>query len=121
MFAAWVRAIGGKIKGDPRVSAEMTYNTFPWPEEPRPAAKSRVRSAAQDILDARSNNSAPLEVLYDPISMPPKLVAAHRKGDQAVDALYGRGTFDELRRVTRLFEKYQRATESRDLRPAVAS
>lgn len=108
MFAAWVRAVGGRIKGDPRVSAEMTYNTFPWPDEPGPTARNRVAHAAQAILDARAQHpGTALEVLYDPLSMPTDLVNAHRRLDQAVDALYGRGTFDELKRAARLFERYE--------------
>jgi len=31
MFMAWVRAIGGRIKSDHRISAELVYNTFPFP------------------------------------------------------------------------------------------
>jgi hypothetical protein len=110
MFAAWVRAVGGRIKGDPRIGAETTYNTFSWPENAGPTARDRVRTAAQTMLDVRAKpDGVPLEDLYDPLSMPAELVKAHRGIDQAVDALYGRGRFDELSRATRQFELYAKA------------
>lgn len=110
MFAAWVRAVGGRIKGDPRISVEITYNTFSWPERAGSAARTRVREAMQDVLDARDEHAgAPLDALYDPLSTPPLLVKAHRRLDAAVDALYGRGRFDELSRARRQFELYDAA------------
>ena len=110
MFAAWVRAVGGRIKADPRISAEITYNTFPWPEGVGGAAQDRVRTATQAMLDSRANHAGvALEDLYDPLSIPADLVVAQRGIDRAVDALYGRGRFDELKRATRLFELYAKA------------
>lgn len=110
MFAAWVRAVGGRIKGDPRIGAETTYNTFAWPENVGPTARDRVRAAAQVMLDVRADHDdVPLEDLYDALSMPGELVKAQRGIDQAVDALYGRGRFDELGRATRQFELYVKA------------
>lgn len=47
--------------------------------------------------------------LYDPITMPPSLVKAHRDLDRAVDRLYRREGFEtELDRVEFLFGEYQR-------------
>lgn len=110
MFAAWVRAVGGRIKGDPRVSAEVTYNTFSWPSSPSAAARDRVRTATKEMLEARDKHApATLEQLYDPLSMPADLVVAQRRIDQSVDALYGRGKFDELKRSRRQFELYEAA------------
>ena len=46
--------------------------------------------------------------LYDPLTMPPELVQAHRKLDAAVDAAYGKRKFTGDRdRLAFLFELYQ--------------
>jgi len=108
MWMAWVRAVAGRVKSDPRISAELVYNTFPWPDEPSAARRKRVEDAGRAVLEARASHSdATLADLYDPHAMPASLVKAHARLDRAVDALYGRGAFDEIKRLTRLLERYQ--------------
>jgi hypothetical protein len=51
--------------------------------------------------------NATLADLYGLNSMPADLVKAHCELDRAVDALYGRGRFDEVNRIARLLERYQ--------------
>ena len=64
------------------------------------------------ILDARAAHpDATLADLYDPLTMPPDLLAAHRANDRAVMSAYG---FDlkmaESDCVAELFKLYQRLT-----------
>jgi hypothetical protein len=61
-------------------------------------------------LDARARfPDASLADLYDPLSMPPVLLNAHRALDSAVDAAYGRKHFPtEADRVAFLFELYRK-------------
>lgn len=111
MWMAWVRAIGGRLKGDFRVSSEVVYNTFPWPDPPTGPARQRVADAAQTIVDARDarpNNT--LADLYDPLTMPADLVHAHQTLDREVDGLYGRGRFDEIKRLAALLRRYDQLT-----------
>jgi len=108
MWMAWVRSIGGRIKSDYRISAELVYNTFPWPDTPSGPARARVEAAARAVQEARNTHPvATLADLYSPLAMPPNLVAAHRQLDRSVDALYGRGSFDEIKRLARLLERHQ--------------
>ena len=108
MWMAWVRSIGGRIKSDYRISAELVYNTFPWPDTPSGPARARVEAAARAVQAARNAHPvATLADLYSPLAMPPNLVAAHRQLDRSVDALYGRGSFDEIKRLARLLERHQ--------------
>jgi hypothetical protein len=108
MWMAWVRAIGGRIKSDYRISAELVYNTFPWPVTPSGTARERVEDGAHAVLKARAaHTTATLADLYTPHAMPGDLRRAHAELDRAVDALYGRGSFDEIRRLARLLEQYQ--------------
>ena len=50
----------------------------------------KISSTAQGILDARARDpDASLADLYDPLTMPPDLRAAHAANDRAVLAAYG--------------------------------
>lgn len=80
-----------------RYSKDIVYNNFPWPGcgadgagEPEPEQRDEIEHTAQGILDARAlyPNSS-LADLYDPLTMPPELVRAHRDNDRAVMATYG--------------------------------
>jgi hypothetical protein len=95
-----------------RVSQEITYNNFPFPSL-EGAVRSRVEQAAQSVLEARSAHpGATLGDLYDPLSMPADLVAAHTALDRAVDAAFAprrRFNTDEDRLQT-LFDRYEQLT-----------
>ena len=65
------------------------------------------------MLDARAlYPECSLADLYDPLTMPPELVTAHRKLDAAVEKAYGRSFADDAERVAFLFEKYRKLTEN---------
>ena len=90
---AWMRAVAGRLKSDYRYSAAIVYNNFPWPDNPvNPVnpVKDKISQTAQLILDARAKYpDASLADLYDPLTMPPDLRAAHEANDRAVLAAYG--------------------------------
>jgi hypothetical protein len=109
-WMAWVRSIGGRLKGDFRISAGLVYNTYPWPENPSSQSRSGVRDAARAVLEARSaHDRSSLKDLYDPLAMPADLVTAHRGLDNVVDRLYGRGRFDDATRLSVLLGRYARS------------
>jgi hypothetical protein len=111
MHMAWVRSVCGRMKSDYRYSAGIVYNNFPWPD-PTDEQRATIETAAQGVLDARAQfPTSTLADLYDPLSMPPELVKAHRAVDKAVDAAYGKAEFrNEAARVAYLFDQYQRLT-----------
>ncbi len=108
---AWLRYVGGRLKSDYRYSIGIVYNNFPWPETDD-AAKDKIRSLAQAILDARAaHEGATLADLYDPLTMPPDLRKAHQALDGAIDRLYRRDPFPSDReRVEHLFGLYEKLT-----------
>ena len=93
-----------------RYSNKIVYNNFPWPEVTE-AQQEKIAELAQGVLDARAlYPDSSLADLYDPLTMPPELVAAHRKLDAAVEKAYGRKFADDAERVAFLFEKYSELT-----------
>ena len=108
MHMAWLRHIGGRLKGDYRYSIGLVYNTLPMP--PKSADLSRLEPPAQAVLTARSaHEGATLADLYDPDLMPPNLRRAHLALDRAVDRLYRRTGFaSERERIEYLFLLYEK-------------
>ena len=109
MHMAWMRSIAGRMKSDYQYSAGIVYNNFPWPQHPKEKQQQAIEAAAQAVLDARGKYpDSSLAALYDPLTMPPELVKAHRKLDAAVDAAYARRKFSgDSDRLAYLFELYQ--------------
>ena len=94
-----------------RYSNKIVYNNFPWPETTE-AQQEKIAALAQGVLDARAlYPECSLADLYDPLTMPPELVTAHRKLDAAVEKAYGRSFADDAERVAFLLEKYRELTE----------
>jgi hypothetical protein len=109
MHMGWTRHVTGRLKSDYQYSVSIVYNNFPWPQHPTDKQKQAIEAAAQAVLEARAHYpESSLADLYDPLTMPPPLVQAHRKLDAAVDAAYGRRKFTGDRdRLAFLFELYQ--------------
>ena len=111
MHMAWTRAVCGRLKSDYQYSAKIVYNNYPWPEVTEDM-EGKISELAQGVLDARAlYPECSLADLYDPLTMPPELAAAHRKLDAAVERAYGRRFADDAERVAFLFEKYRELTE----------
>lgn len=108
MHMAWLRQIGGRFKSDPRYSAGIVYNNFPWPAA-NDQHKQRITNLAQAILGARAEfPHSTMADLYDAEVMPTQLRRAHRLLDDAVDKLYRSAAFTGDRdRVEHLFKEYE--------------
>ena len=86
----WVRLVCGRLKSDYRYSATICYNPYPWPLFYSEEQRRRIEATAAKILEARANYpEATYADLYDEVSMPYDLRAAHKKNDLAVAAAYG--------------------------------
>jgi len=108
---AWMRVVCGRLKSDYRYSKDIVYNNFPWPQVTQ-EQRDRIMATAQGILDARAQfPDSSLADLYDPVTMPPVLLNAHRANDRAVMAAYGFPTSTtEPQCVTALFALYHNMT-----------
>jgi len=108
MHMAWMRYVCGRLELRYQYSASLVYNNFPWPSSSE-KKKDTIIAVAQTILDIRSLfPDSTLAELYNPSTMPPKLVKTHQKLDKAVEAAYGRSFADDSQRVAYLFELYQK-------------
>jgi hypothetical protein len=115
VFTVWNKAVSGRLKSDCRISAEITYNNFPWAELDA-QQQADIEAAADGVLQARAEHpEATLADLYDPLSMPKNLAKAHQRLDAAVLKNYGldaRATDAEI--LSALFERYLALTSEQD-------
>jgi hypothetical protein len=112
MHMTWVKHVCGRLKSDFRYSKDIVYNNYPWPDNPSEKHIKAVEEAAESVLDVRASflNSSYAD-LYDPLSMPPALVKAHKALDKAVDLAYRPQPFpNEAKRMEYLFALYEKYT-----------
>lgn len=107
LFAVWNEAVSGRLKSDFRISAEITYNNFPFPEFDEPARAS-IALTGQAIVEARQKfPGSSLADLYDSISMPPDLRKAHQLNDKAILKACGlKESATDAEILSYLFERY---------------
>ncbi|MGN0914117.1 MAG: class I SAM-dependent DNA methyltransferase [Alphaproteobacteria bacterium] len=112
MHMTWVRYVCGRLKSDYNYSNSIVYNNFPWPLKPTDKQKEKVKELAQKVLDIRAKYpGCSLAILYNPETMPADLVKAHDALDKAVDACYGKKSFNnEAERMEFLFNLYEQYT-----------
>jgi hypothetical protein len=112
MHMSWMKYTAGRLKSDYSYSNSITYNNYPWPENPSDKQKQAVEDAAQAVLDAREQfPDSSLADLYNPNTMPPVLVKAHQQLDKSVDLCYRPQPFTtEAKRIEYLFELYEKYT-----------
>lgn len=111
---AWMRAVCGRLGNGYRYSKDIVYNNFIW-ANPTPKQKKTIENVAQEVLDARKLYSdSTLADLYDPNTMPPELVNAHNKLDNAVKEAYGTKGFEtEEETVESLMKMYKEAIDKK--------
>jgi hypothetical protein len=127
MHMAWVKVVAGRLESRFQYSGTMVYNTFPWPEATTEKQKSKVRTAAEEVLKQRVQCGdgrlgflpkpnekgwrCSLADLYDPLAMPKPLVQAHAELNRAVEKCYRPEAFhSERERVEFLFSLYEKLT-----------
>ncbi len=112
MHMAWVKTVGGRLKTDYRYSAQLCYNTFPFPTISE-AQKAELANLAQDVLDLREEHfDMTLAEMYNPETMPGDLMAAHHRLDLAVERCYRPEPFtSDEERLECLFKLYVKMTK----------
>ena len=114
MHMVWVKTVGGRLKTDYRYSAQLCYNTFPFPKISA-AKKKEIADAAEDILVTREFHvGKTLAELYDPEKMPQDLLEVHEKLDDIVESCYPGYPFaNDEARLECLFRMYEKMTSKK--------
>ena len=114
MHMVWVKTVGGKLETRYRYSAQLCYNTFPFPKI-SDAKKKEIADAAEDILVTREFHvGKTLAELYDPDKMPKDLLEAHEKLDDIVESCYPGYPFaNDEARLECLFRMYEKMTSKK--------
>ncbi len=108
----WTKTTSGKLESRIRYSAQLCYNTFPFPKI-SDEKKQEIESAAEEVLITREYYpEKTLAELYDPDKMPQDLREAHAKLDDIVESCYPGYPFasDEAR-LECLFKLYEKMTK----------
>ena len=113
MHMAWVKTVGGRLKTDYRYSAQLCYNTFPFPTISE-AQKAKLARLADEVLDIRDVYllDMPLGEMYNPETMPEDLKEAHHRLDLSVERCYRPEPFtSDEERLECLFKLYAKMTK----------
>lgn len=112
MHMVWVRAVAGKLETRLRYSAELCYNTFPFPDI-SDKQKKIIEMHVDNILAEREKHSdKTMAELYDPDKMPQGLREAHHSLDLAIEKCYRSTPFEsDEKRLEHLFKRYEIMTD----------
>lgn len=112
MHMVWVRAVAGRLKTDYRYSAELCYNTFPFPDI-NDEQKRVIGIHVNNILEEREKCSdKTIAELYDPDKMPEGLRRAHHDLDLVIESCYRGKPFEsDEKRLEYLFKMYEIMTD----------
>ena len=108
----WVKTVGGRLKTDYRYSAQLCYNTFPFPKISN-EKKEEIKQATEEVLVTREfYPEKTLAELYDPDKMPQNLREAHARLDDIVESCYPGYPFaNDEARLECLFKLYEKMTK----------
>ena len=114
MHMVWVKTVGGRLETRYRYSAQLCYNTFPFPSISE-AKKQKIAEAAEEVLITREFHIGKmLAELYDPDQMPQDLREAHERLDDIVESCYPGYPFaNDEARLECLFKLYEQMTTSK--------
>ena len=112
MHMAWTKTICGRLETRFNYSANICYNTFPFPSV-NDSQKKQLETTARSILMAREiHYDLNLAQQYDPEKMPEDLREAHKANDLLVDSLYIKSGFsNDDERLAELFKRYKKLVE----------
>lgn len=114
MHMVWVRAVAGRLKTDYRYSAQLCYNTFPFPNITNQQKEILVDFVDRVMEERYKEQTKTLAELYDPDKMPEGLREAHHELDLYIDSIYRQKPFEsDEERLSHLFTMYERITKKK--------
>ena len=114
MHMVWVKTVGGRLETRYRYSAQLCYNTFPFPKISA-SKKEEISNAAEEVLITREFHvGKTLAELYDPDTMPDDLRKAHETLDDIAESCYpGYPFVNDEARLECLFKMYEKMTSKK--------
>lgn len=111
MHMAWVKTVGGRLETRYRYSAQLCYNTFPFPVI-NEVQQTELERLAQEVLDVRDQHfDMTLGEMYNPETMPDDLRDVHHRLDLTVERCYRPEPFaSDEERLECLFGLYAKMT-----------
>jgi hypothetical protein len=116
VFSLWLQTVGGRLKSDFRISAEIVYNNFPFPQF-NEEEKSRLQKAGENLMSVRDKfRDQSLADMYDPNFMPSELRKIHEENDSVTLNIFGikKGAKD-MDILAGLFERFEKMSASKIL------
>lgn len=114
MHMVWVRAVSGKLGEGLRYSAQLSYNTFPFPNITNQQKEMIVDFVDRVMEERYKEQTKTLAELYDPDKMPEGLREAHHELDLYIDSIYRQKPFEsDEERLSHLFTMYERITKKK--------
>ena len=103
----WIGTVCVRLRTDFSYSNTLGWNTFPVPSLTE-KNRTDLTACAENILLARESHfPATIADLYDSVTMPDNLRAAHQRNDEVVERIYmGRRFRNDTERLEKLFELY---------------
>lgn len=115
MHLAWVRAVAGRLEERIRYSNTICYNNFPLPDLSAAQTKNLNRLGEAVLVAREHHHEKTIAQLYDPDTMPPELLAAHRALDAGVEQCYRTKPFtSDEERLEYLFALYEQMTAAEE-------
>lgn len=109
----WVRTVGGQLETRLRYSAEICYNTFPFPDVNEKKRQAVAEKAMAIVAVREAYPELSIEDLYDPDTMPPDLKQAHYELDVVVEQCYQiKPFYSDTERLECLFKLYEKMMEA---------
>lgn len=127
-FTLWVKTFAGRLKSDPSISPDMTYNTFPFPDLSE-SQRERLGTLTDSLFEIREGhlradprhpdsireaskmNGATLDDIYDPLLMPQDVRRAHQLIDKLLDGAFGLKNGTESARLQVMLEMYHKRSQ----------
>ncbi|MGD9986338.1 class I SAM-dependent DNA methyltransferase [Pseudonocardia sp.] len=102
----WFEARCSGMKADPRYTSTTVFDSYPWPQSPKPGQVARIEKTVQSILDLRNEYLAAgvgLAKQYDVLRQPGRstLRTLHQALDAEVTDAYGFNAEEDL--LTQLY------------------
>lgn len=84
----WAKTTGGGLETRIRYSSQICYNNFPFPRVSTGKKQTIARLSERILAERERHPGKTIGQLYDPDTMPPALLVAHRELDTEIEQCY---------------------------------